>query len=101
MVFVETLNLGVTMVAKGDTAKTIETNNKLATAYINDELNQLITDLQKVLTQLELTDKKQRYQTLKILYEFIEKTHKIIYLITNTWSNKTEPKTKGKTDDTP
>lgn len=89
------------MGAKGDTAKTIKTNNELATAYIDNELNKLITDLQKVSNQLELTDKKQRYQTLKILYEFIEKTHKIIYLITNTWSNKTEPKTKGKTNDTP
>lgn len=89
------------MVAKGDTAKTIETNNKLATAYIDNELNLLITDLQKVLNQLELTDKKQRYQTLRILYESIEKIHKIIYLITNTWNNKPSPKTKGKTDDTP
>lgn len=87
------------MVVKGDTAKTIGANNKLAIAYINDELNKLITDLQKVLNQLELTDKKQRYQTLKILYESIEETHKIIYLITNTWSNKTSQKTKEKTDD--
>lgn len=89
------------MVAKCDTAKTIETNNKLATAYIDNELNKLITDLQKVLNRIELTDKKQRYQTLKILYESIEKTHKIIYLITNTWNYKPSPKTKGKTNDTP
>ena len=89
------------MVAKGDTAKTIETNNKLTTAYIHGELNKLITDLQKVLIQAELTDKKQRYQTLNILYGSIEKIHKIIYLITNTWNNKPSPKTKDKTNDTP